>query len=126
MGHKIKGLRKNFYRDQTAGELAVCDGIIDQAKEYANLAYLVGILGNLPQYVQRMEQIFKANAYVRSLLEYHPDPLRAMSGRFCGDPDRDSASDLDRGSLQFGAGWDAGGRGSREAEGSVGLFHIAA
>jgi len=124
MGHKTKGLRKNFYRDQTAGELAVCDGILTEAKEYANLAYLVGIIGEIPQYVQRMEQIRKRNAYVRSVLERHPDPIRTMSGRFCGDPDRDSSEDLDRGSLQSGACGNASRWGSFEEEGVVGFSHV--
>jgi len=126
MGHKTKGLRKNFYRDRQHSDYRECDGILDQAKEYANLAYLVGILGDLPQYVQRMDQIVKSNAYVRCVLEYHPDPILAMSGRFCRDTDRDSGEDLDRGGLQSGSGRDASGWGSLAPEGSVGLFHVAA
>ena len=126
MGHKTKGLRKYFYRDRQHEDYRECDGILNQAKEYANLAYLVGLLGEIPQFVARMEQIRKCNAYVRSLLEYHPDPIKAMSGRFCGDPDRDSGKDLDRGSLQLGAGRNASCRGSFTSARSVGLFHVAA
>jgi len=126
MGHKTKGLRKNFYRDRQHEDYRECDGILDQAKEYANLAYLVGILGAIPKYVQRMEKIVKSNAYVRSVLEHHPEPILAMSGRFCGDPDRDSGEDLDRGSLQFGTRRDAGSWGSLATEVTGGVFHIAA
>ena len=118
-----KRIRK-YRRNRKKIDGAKFDGFINQAKEYANLAYLVGILGDIPQYVQRMDQIVKSNAYVRSVLEHHPDPIRALSCRFCGVPDRDSGEYLDRGSLQSGACGNASRWGSLAAEGVVGLFHV--
>lgn len=124
-GVPAKRVRK-YRRNGNRIDGAKFDGIINQAKEYANLAYLVGMVGAVPAYLERMEQIRKSNALVRDLLEHHPDPIIAMSGRFCGDPDRDSSEDLNWGSLQFGTGGHASRRGSRAPEGAVGLFHLAA
>jgi len=126
MGHKIKGLRKNFFRDRQNSDFEEWDGVLNQAKEYANLAYLVGLLGEIPSFIARMEQIRKRNAYVRSVLEHQPDPSRAMSGRFCGDQDKDSYKDLDWGSCKSGAKRDASGWRGFEKESSLALFHLAA
>lgn len=125
MGHKTKGLRKNFYRDRQRRDYEKQDGILNTAKEYANLAYLIGIFGKIPSYVARMEEIYKSNAYVRSVLEYHPDPLLAISGRFRGDPDRNSDQDPYRGGMQSERDWNANGGGSRAEKETIGVFHFA-
>jgi len=127
MGTYTRERKKHYRKNGKAIDDALFHGILNQAKEYANLAYLVGLLGDIPAYLERMEQIRKCNAYVRQLLEYHPDPLLAMSGRFFRDPHRDGAQDFDRGGGGSGRDRDAGCGGSgTETKYCFGLFHFAA